>query len=234
MVDQNVNKPIANKSIFKYHDISIIHHYKSRATSVLEYYRPAINFYWLKKQVDYHMRFSLLFTLARKHRKSVSKIINLMGKNATIYVQTSNDGLKKIASFLTSSKIQGYKRGFTHIFDPMEDFKNLEKPLVKMSIPKVLYKECQVKGCNSTDLEIHHVRALYKKISRNLATLSVKSGKKYTYGVKAIESSLGRKQIPLCNKHHLDIHIGGLTHLDMKSDPSSLKLLNKNRLEIKF
>ena len=112
MTDQNVNKPTANTSIFKHHDINIIHHYKSKAIGVLEYYKPAINFYWLKKQVDYHMRYSLLFTLARKHRKSVSKIISLIGRNASIYVQTSKNAFKKVASFLISSDIQNYKKGF--------------------------------------------------------------------------------------------------------------------------
>lgn len=218
MIDKNINKPIANTYVFKYHDINIVNYYKSKAIGVLEYYKPAINFHWLKKQVDYHMRYSLLFTLARKHRKSVSEIIGLMGKNTSIYVQTNHNELRKIASFLISSDIQGYKRGFTRFFDPMEEFKKFKTPLVRMSIPKILYKECQVKGCNNTDIKIYHVKALSKKL----------------YGIKALEYSFDRKQIPLCKVHHFDIYAGRLASMDIKNDSTSLKFLNKNKIEIKY
>jgi hypothetical protein len=233
MIDKNVNKPVANTYVFKYHDVNIINHYKSKAVGVLEYYKPANNFHWLKKQIDYHMRYSLLFTLARKHRKSVSKIIGLIGRNASIYVQTSDDKLKKIASFLISSEIQGYKKGFTRLFDPMKKFKKLNSSFVRLSIPKVLYKECQIKGCNNTDIEIYNVKALDKKISRNSATSFVKSGNKKLYSIKAFECTVSKKQVLLCKAHFFDVDAGRLTHIDIKNNSTLLKLLNKNKTEIK-
>lgn len=39
------HKPVPNKILFKYHDLSIILYYKSKATGILEYYKPAKNFY---------------------------------------------------------------------------------------------------------------------------------------------------------------------------------------------
>ncbi len=234
MIDKNVNKPIANTYILKYHDINIIHHYKNKAIVILEYYKPAINFHWLKKQVDYHMRYSLLFTLARKHRKSVSEIISLIGRNASIYVQTSSHELKEIASFLISSDIQNYKREFTHLFDPMEEFEKLKNPLIRMSIPKTLYKECQIKGCNNINIKIYHVTFLNKKTSHNLTTLSFKSENKKLYEMRILESSSDGKQISLCKVHHLDIQAGRLTNMDIKNNQTPLKFLNKNKIEIKF
>ena len=45
MTSAILNKPTPNKLLFKYHDLSIILYYKSRATGILEYYKPAKNFY---------------------------------------------------------------------------------------------------------------------------------------------------------------------------------------------
>lgn len=234
MIDQKVNKPIANKYIFKYHDINIINYYKTKAAVVLEYYKPAANFYWLKKQVDYHMRYSLLFTLARKHRKSVSKIIGLIGKNASIFIQSTNGKLTKVSSFLVSSEIQNYKRGFTSIFDPMKGFKKLKKPFLKMSIPKVLYKECQAKNCTNNKIEIYYVKAIYHKILRNLKVFPIHFENKKLSGIKAFESYFGRKQIPLCKEHYIDIYSGRFVDLNVKNNLVPLKLWSQKKVEIKW
>ena len=60
-------KPKANGIVFKFNDISIIRFFKKKALAFLNYYKPAANFYAVKQLVDYHMRWSLLHTLAGKH-----------------------------------------------------------------------------------------------------------------------------------------------------------------------
>lgn len=45
MINAISNKPVPNKMLFKYHDLSIILYYRSKATDILEYYKPAKNFY---------------------------------------------------------------------------------------------------------------------------------------------------------------------------------------------
>lgn len=217
MINKQINRPIANQTILKYHDISIILHYKNKAIGVLEYYKPATNFHWLKKQVDYHMRLSLLFTLARKHRKTLSKIVSIIGKNASIYISTSNNNLEEIASFPSSSVIRNYKSKFTSIYDPIDNLKLLRKPFTRISLPKIFYKECQVKECKNTDIKVHHLRSL----SRNIA-------------VRSMKSDLGRKQMPLCRKHDLDARNGKLTHTDIKDNPQTTQLLNDKQILIRF
>lgn len=168
------NRPIPNRVFFKYHDLSIILFYKSKATNVLKYYKPAKNFYLVKKQINYQMRYSLLFTLAKKHKTSTSKIIQMIGKNTSIYVDKGNQ-LKKVVSFLPFSCINNQTTGFSEISNVMLDLDTLNKSSSKISIPKSLHHECQVKGCVINNVKIFHTRTLYKKISPNYVMASLRT-----------------------------------------------------------
>lgn len=118
MVKTTSFSPKACERIFKYHDVAIIEYYKKKALGFLEYYSPAINFHVLKKIVDYHMRWSLIHTLAGKHLKKVWEIIKLYGKTPTISIEMKNSGglalFKILTSFLTSNNIKHRKRKFTN------------------------------------------------------------------------------------------------------------------------
>ena len=233
MISPKINKPIACNALLKYHDIQFIEHFKSKARGLLEYYRPAFNYYWLKKQINYHMRWSLLFTLSRKHKKTLAGIIKLFGKNANMYIQNKKGELELITGFLTCNEINGYASGFTFLRDPIEDYVSLERPLVRFSIPKALYKECQIKNCLEPAIEMHHVQSLYKKIKKNFATTSIENAKKRVTGSRAIESALGRKQIPLCKTHHAAIHKNELSLDDFKGNQKPIKLLNSSESRIR-
>ena len=136
MINQKINKPIACNALLKYHDIQFIEHFKSKAKSLLEYYRPASNYYWIKTQVNYHMRWSLLFTIARKHKKNLADIVKLFGKNANMYIQNKKSEIELVAGFLTPNEINNYASGFTFLRDPIEDYVSLKRPLIKFSIPQ--------------------------------------------------------------------------------------------------
>ena len=120
------------------------------------------------------MRYSLLFTLAKKHKTSASKIIQIIGKNANVYIDNGSSALKKIASFLTSSFIHNQKSGFNETFKLIQKLKVSKEFLIKTSIPKTLYHECQIKGCRKSNVKIFHLRVFYKKISPNFVIASLK------------------------------------------------------------
>ena len=63
MLSKN-GSPRANGLIFRYHEVFIIEFYKQKALCFLNYYKPAVNFYQVKKLVNYHLRWSLIYTLA--------------------------------------------------------------------------------------------------------------------------------------------------------------------------
>jgi len=79
--------PKASGVIFRYHDIFIIEYYKQKALGFLSYYKPAMNFHGVKKLVDYHLRWSLLHTLAGKHNLKIHQVIKNYGKTPEILLE---------------------------------------------------------------------------------------------------------------------------------------------------
>lgn len=204
MLDKG-GKPKASGVIFRYHDISIIEYYKSKALGFLNYYRPAVNFHEVKKLVDYHLRWSLIHTLAGKHTTKVHLIISSYGKSPKVMLE-SNGKLHELASFPTPNEINHRTRGFTKTKDAFHWLADLDKPIVKLSIPKALFAgKCAVVNCTNSDIEVHHVRALRRK-KKGFLIESIKSGNKTLKGYSMVESALSRKQIPLCREHHKEWH----------------------------
>ena len=155
--------------------------------------------------MDYHLRWSLIHTLAGKHTTKVHKIISSYGKTPKIMLE-NNGKLHELASFLTPNEVNHRSRGFSKSQDVYHWLENLDKPLVKLSIPKALFAgKCSVVGCTNTDIEVHHVRAL-RRTKKGYLVESIKSGSKTLKKTAMIESALSRKQIPLCKEHHREWH----------------------------
>ena len=204
MLDKG-GKPKANGAVFRYHDISIIEHYKSKALGFLNYYRPAVNYHEVKKLVDYNLRWSLIHTLAGKHTTKVHQIISSYGKSPKIVLE-SNVKTHELAFFPTPNDVNHRTRGFTKSRDVYHYLRDLDKPLVRLSIPKALFAEkCAVNGCTNSDIEVHHVRAL-RRTKKGFLVEFIKSGNKTLKGSAMVESALLRKQIPLCREHHKEWH----------------------------
>ena len=214
MLDKG-GKPKANGAVFRYHDISIIEHYKSKALGFLNYYRPAVNYHEVKKLVDYHLRWSLIHTLAGKHTTKVHQIISSYGKSPKVVLE-SNGKTHELASFPSPNEINHRTRGFTKSRDVYHYLEDLEKPLVKLSIPKALFAgRCAVSGCTNSDIEVHHVRAL-RRTKKGYLVESIKSGNKTLKRSAMVESALSRKQIPLCREHHKEWHMLSPRDIDNK------------------
>lgn len=214
MLDKG-GKPKASGAIFRYHDISIIEYYKSKALGFLNYYRPAVNFHEVKKLVDYHLRWSLIHTLAGKHTSKVHHIISSYGKSPKVELE-SNGKIHELASFLTHNEVNHRTRGFTKSRDVYHCMTDLDEPLVKLSIPKVLFAgKCAILECTNRDIEVHHVRAL-RRTKKGFLVESIKSGNKTLKGSAMVESALSRKQIPLCREHHQEWHKLNPNDIDQK------------------
>ena len=121
------------------------------------------------------MRHSLLFTLAKKHKTSTSTIIQTIGKNTSICINTGNNKLTEVASFLTSAYIRNKKNNYGTTFNDIPNIKKLKEPFTKISTQKPLYYECQIKNCKKNHIKIYHLAALYKKISPNYVMASIKT-----------------------------------------------------------
>lgn len=217
-------KPKASGAVFRYHDISIIEYYYQKALGFLNYYKPAVNFYGVKKLADYHLRWSLIHTLAGKHKLKVHEVISKYGKTPKIVLEDRNKKEHILAKFLSSNEINHKPRGFITSLDPVEYKEGLEKPLVKLSLPKTLFaKKCVVINCINTDIEVHHIRVL-RRFKYGYLVESIKTSRnKSLSGYAKIESALSRKQIPLCREHHVQWHNLDSSQID--------KSYLKNRVE---
>lgn len=71
-----------------------------------------------------------------------------------------------------------------------------------------------VSGCRNTDIEIHHLKKLCRKVEKDgkISVLNRKSRR--VKGSRAILSAMGRKQLPLCKMHHLAFECGVFSDLD--------------------
>jgi Type II intron maturase len=196
-------EPKASGVIFCYHEISIIEFYKQKALGFLNYYKPAVNYHQVKKLVDYHMRWSLIHTLAGKHKKKVYQIIKIYGKAPKVGLEGADGAYRIIAAFLTNNEVNHFSRGFIRSFNPIRYLENLDEPIAKLSSSKTLFtQKCAVIECLSKDIKVYPVCAL-QRIKHEYFVEFIKSKDKSLRGSSMIESSLNRKQIPLCREHYV-------------------------------
>lgn len=104
-------KPQACGFAIKYKDTSIIEFFKQKALGFLNYYKPAFNFYEIKRLVNYHLRWSLIHTLAAKYSTKVHKIVSKYGKTPNV-ILVYGKKQKILAEFLTPNDINNRSWGF--------------------------------------------------------------------------------------------------------------------------
>lgn len=103
----NKKKPISKTSLLRFDDWLIITYYNLVAHELLSYFRCVDNFNTIKKIIVYHIRYSLLRTLAHKQKCSSKKILNSYGKA----IKTTGRHNKEI-SFISSVEVSNMKKEF--------------------------------------------------------------------------------------------------------------------------
>jgi group II intron reverse transcriptase/maturase len=194
----NKKKPISKTSLLVAEAWLIITYYNSLAHGLLSYFRCVDNLNTIKKIVTYHLRYSLLFTLAHKHKCSIKKILDTYGKN----IKTMGRHGKEI-SFINSVFVTNLKKEFLckELHNP---YTNLSRSYISLQRAAISANVCAVKDCNITDdIEVHHIRKLFRNVDRS-GKVVVQGRTNKLSGRLAMESSLKRKQLPLCSNHHKD------------------------------
>lgn len=124
MLKKNINAPSPVLKKVNLPVYQIILWFEHKCLSFLYYYRCAYNLGEVKKQLSYQMRYSLLMTLATKHRSSVTQVVKRYGEYPTLYI-VSYIGqmfyqLRKIVMYPTRSFIYNMSKkylGSVSIFD---------------------------------------------------------------------------------------------------------------------
>nr|YP_009710072.1 hypothetical protein [Coleochaete scutata]QFU80177.1 hypothetical protein [Coleochaete scutata] len=193
-------RPMAIPRLNQKDDALIVSWYRSIANGLLSYYRCCDNLYAVKRLVDYQVRWSAIHTLANKHKSSSSKIIEKYSTDLIIKVEGETR-----AKFLSRIEIKSIKKEFlvnlNH--DPLHALDSIWLAFQRSVLNKDL---CAVRDCPERDIQMHHVKHLVRHLD-SFGEISVLSTKgKRLHGYRALQSSLNRKQIPLCSKHHSELH----------------------------
>lgn len=179
------------------------------ARDILSYYRCADNFHTIKNIVLFRIRSSLLKTLAHKYKTTSFQILRTYSKKITIMGRRG-----KIVEFIDSVDVSNLQKNFL-INPAIDPFEHLFKTFVSLQKAAISSESCAIVDCPETDIEVHHVRKLYRSVNKNNQII-IKGKAKTLRGIKAINLGLNRKQIPLCSKHHKDWHRGVLNKSHLK------------------
>ena len=185
------------KEILPAQDGDIIKYFASLAHGLLSYYRCADNLGEVKDLIMHRVRSSLEATLSSKHKMSRGEFLEKYGDPISIH----NPKGGRI-SFLSNMQVYNVKKEFLLSAKP-NPFLDLHKVTIRVTKSIINQGECAVANCTNTDIEVHHIRQLYKRNEEGKGFTVISAGRaKRISGILANESALKRKQIPLCKQHH--------------------------------
>ena len=202
-------KPISKNSLLVAEAWLIISYYNNVAHGLLSYFRCVDNLNTIKKIVTYHIRYSLLHTLAYKHKCSIKKVLDIYSKEIKAIGRQG-----KTASFINSVFVTNLKKDFLSN-DLKDPYDNLTRSYKSLQRAAISVNKCAVKNCvEINNIEVHHVRKLFRKRDKT-GNVTIQGRAKKLSGRFAVESALKRKQIPFCPKHHKDWHNGSISIKDL-------------------
>jgi hypothetical protein len=117
------NKPRCVVRSIQLNDEDIVLWFNSVAHDLLSYYRCCANFYKVRDYVDYFLRWSLIHTMAGKHKASATELIGAFSRDMVI----RDDGGKKTISFLSSNEIRRMGRMFLRGIQCGSDMRTLDR-----------------------------------------------------------------------------------------------------------
>jgi Type II intron maturase/Reverse transcriptase (RNA-dependent DNA polymerase) len=224
------DRAVGNLHLGFYTDSEIITHYNSVIRSLLQWFSGADNLSKIKGLAQL-LRKSCVLTLANKHKKSSNWIYTVYGSEIKI---NSKEG--KGAALVTRSEILNSHNKFnlkTKV-NALDHFStdNIIGRFYKLNHSLEFFEVCCVTDCHETEgIEVHHIRRLHRRVNKNgMISVLSRDGKRVT-GLAAVLTSLNRKQIPLCHKHHLDFEAGRFHPLDYSKISS---VLNRNSTTFKI
>ncbi len=136
------NKPRCVVRSIRLNDEDIVLWFNSVARDLLSYYRCCANFYKVRDYVDYFLRWSLIHTMAGKHKASATELIRALSRDMVI----KDDGGKKTISFLSSNEIRRMRRMFLRGIQCGSDMRTLDRIYAMFGRSSRL--RCSVEACS--------------------------------------------------------------------------------------
>jgi len=183
-----------SKSGWAFLDVDqIISLYTGVNRGIQNYYRFTDNWRQLGR-IQYILRFSLAMTLARKFNITTSQVFKRFGKQLTYVIKGKEGKEDRTVSFYWNhdwkKKREAFQSGKVSDID-------LVRVAARMRTRSKLGCPCCICGEALQPLVMHHVRHIRKLSNKREAT-----------GFNRILRMLNRKQIPVCETCHWNIHRG--------------------------
>lgn len=193
-------------------DQDIIDWFSLKASGIWNYYSCADNIWDVKQLINWKLRYSLLGTLAMKHKSSIKQCINKYSVSPTVFYEYEIEGEKSkdvLAKFPTKESINNKKKVFhDSSTGPMELERIIRIKANTLNAIKIMDSKCAVVGCNNDAKQIHHIRKWGRRLRGSVISAS---GSQVLQGWKGLESALRRKQVPLCISCHVKADKGEIT-----------------------
>ena len=107
------NSPTSKPILTHQHDLDIIQHYTQLARGIINFYSCADNKWQLIKLVNWYLRYSLLHTLAHKHKKTVKQIISQYSVTPAIWRKDhTGSRFARLVSFIDPLELNTMKKEF--------------------------------------------------------------------------------------------------------------------------
>lgn len=136
------NKPRCVVRLIQLNDEDIVLWFNSVARDQLSYYRCCANFYKVRDYVDYFLRWSLIHTMAGKHKASATELIGALSRDMVI----RDDEGRKTISFLSSNEIRRMRRMFLRGVQCGSDMRTLDR--IYAMFGRSFRLRCSVEACS--------------------------------------------------------------------------------------
>lgn len=194
-------KPTHRMELTHLSDFAIVEQYQWKYRGLVQYYALAVNIAWLNK-LRWVMRTSLLKTLARKHKSSVSAM-------ARQYQSTTETPYGSMACLEVTLDRGAEKKPLSARFGGIP-LRRQEQAILSDSRPfpvviprnevvkRLLRNTCEICG-SKENISVHHIRAL-KDLTRK--------GRKEKPAWMHVMAAMRRKTLVVCAQCHWAIHTG--------------------------
>jgi group II intron reverse transcriptase/maturase len=180
-------------------DFSIVEQYGAEFRGIVQYYLKAENAFWLH-HLRHVMRISLLKTLARKHKSTVTKMAyafrsqTIAEPRGCVEVIIPREGKRPLRALFGEKPLNLNQYAILNDVDPTTRIVNNNRTEL---LQRLLADKCECCGSRE-NIEVHHIR--------RISDLNVRTGSKP--GWKVIMASRRRKTLVVCRECHDRIHAG--------------------------
>ena len=182
-------RPMPRKELMNLNDAEIVARFNSEIRGMYNYYMIAENVATLHKYY-YMARYSLLKTLAGKHRTYVSEIKKRYMKDGILKIPYVTKSGPKVCEFYHDG-FRKQQRGYDHVSDILPVYKKYDGRFT--IINRIKAGKCELCGANADYLIMHHVRTLKQLTGKD------------EYEKKMLD--IHRKSLALCPTCYSNLHM---------------------------